>query len=451
MEHAASTHVPIAPSAHPLEHAASTHVPIVPSNADQFPLHESGPLRPPLAYVDVYVDDFVKAAQGWLNCHRVRRTTFHAIDSVFRPNDSLDVDRKQPISVKKLLKGDDFWSSQKVILGWFIDTSSRTIALPPHRQQHILALLQSIVNRTRASVKEWNKLLGELRSMSLAIPGSSKGCFSFLQHALRPNARRIKITSAVRDQLRDFLWLLAEDVAARPTHLAEIVPTPPSYFGAMDAAKQGMGGVWFPPGPAVPLAISPYTAHRLQQPCLWRSPFPLTVQQDLVSFKNPNGTVTNSDLELTGTIAHDDILACAVPVAHLATCSLSDNTPAVAWRTKGSTTTTGAAVYLLQVSSLHQRHFRYDKPELHHIPGTINQMADDCSRLWHLSDSQLLHYFNSNYPQEKSWKMLHLRPEMNSALISSLHKKRSPPESYVPSRDRKVQRAWNIWCSTLLT
>ena len=57
------------PPAHPLEHAASTHVPIVPSNADQFPLHESGPLHPPLAYVDVYVDDFVKATQGWLNCY----------------------------------------------------------------------------------------------------------------------------------------------------------------------------------------------------------------------------------------------------------------------------------------------------------------------------------------------------------------------------------------------
>jgi hypothetical protein len=70
LEHAASTHVPIVPSAHQLEHAASTHVPIVPSNADQFPLHESDPLHPPsLAYVDVYVDDFVKATQGWLNCY----------------------------------------------------------------------------------------------------------------------------------------------------------------------------------------------------------------------------------------------------------------------------------------------------------------------------------------------------------------------------------------------
>ena len=74
-------------------------------------------MRPPLAYVDVYVDDFIKMAQGWSNALKVRRHTYHHIDSVFRPNDELDVDRKSPISLKKLNKGDDFWSTEKVILG----------------------------------------------------------------------------------------------------------------------------------------------------------------------------------------------------------------------------------------------------------------------------------------------------------------------------------------------
>jgi len=375
-----------------------------------------------------FVDDFIKAVQGWFNCIRVRRTTFHSIDLIFRPNDEHDEGRKQPISEKKLQKGDDFWSTQKIILGWLIDTSSKTISLPPHRQVRILELLRSVVKRKRTSVKEWQKLLGELRSMAIAIPGS-KGCFSFLQHALRPGAARIIITKEVRDQLLDFLWI-SEDVCNRPTHLAEVVPTPPSYFGAMDAAKAGMGGVWFPPGPAVPLSIHPHKKNSLQDPCLWRAPFPTYIQDAIVSSSNPDGDVTNSDLELCGTVAHDDILASTVPVSHLTTCNLSDNTPAVAWRTKGSTTTTGPAAYLLQVSSLHQRHYRY-KPELHHIPGVINTMADDCSRLWHLTDSQLVAYFNVKYPQQKSWKMLHLRPEMHSALISCLLKKRSPPESYL--------------------
>ena len=136
------------------------------------------------------------------------------------------------------------------------------------------------------------------------------------------------------------------------------------------------------------------------------------------------------DLELCGAMAHDDILASTVPVSHLTTRNLSDNTPAVAWRTKGSTTTTGLAAYLLQVSSLHQRHYHY-KPELHHIPEVVDTMADDCSHLWHLTDSQLVAYFNIKCPQQIYWKMLHPRPEMHSTLISCLLKKQLPLELYL--------------------
>ena len=143
----------------------------------------------------------------------------------------------------------------------------------------------------------------------------------------------------------------------------------------MDAAKSGMGGVWFPPLTNVPLAVTPHPSNRrLQQPCLWRAPFPQSVQQYLVSFKHPTGSITNSDLELAGTIASDDILASAVPIAHISTCNLCANTPAVSWRQKGSTTTVGPAAYLLRLSSLHQRHFRY-KPEFHHIAGDANAMV----------------------------------------------------------------------------
>ena len=421
------------PPPHPMEAPASKLVPLTPSTPDPYQIVESGPVRSPLAYVDVYVDDFVKLAQGWFNALRVRRHTFHEIDKAFRPNDQHDSFRKQPISESKLGKGDDCWSTQKVILGWLIDTIAMTISLPPHRQERLLTLLGTITKRKRASVQEWHQLLGELRSMSIAIPGS-RGCFSFLQHALRPGAKRIHITQPVRDQLLDFLHL-AQDVTSRPTHIAEVVPTPPTYYGSMDAAKAGMGGVWFPPGPPEPNTIHPHRSSRLQAPILWRQRFSPQLQSLLVSFDNPTGTISNSDLELAGTIAHDDILSNATSVAHLGICGLTDNTPAMAWRRKGSTTTTGPAAYLLQISSIHQRHFRY-KPDTHYIPGPINAMADDCSRLWFLSDAQLIDYFNSTYPQKESWRMHHLRPEMNCALTSALLQTRSEPASYLPVIER---------------
>ena len=417
------------PPKHPLEVAASTSVALAnPTAKDAFPFHDSGPIRPPLAYTDVYVDDFIKLAQTWENCLRVRRHTYHGIDSVFRPNDQRDRARKNPISEKKLLKGDDFWSTQKVILGWMVDTLTRTISLPSHREKRLLDLLRLMLRRRRASTSEWHKLLGELRSMSLAVPGSS-GCFSFLQEALKPGFQRISLTPQVKDQLKDLLWL-ATSLSARPTHLAEVVPTPPSYVGAVDAAKEGMGGVWFNVPEQLPLAIHPRPADRLSHPILWRSRFPPSVQQQLVSEHNLTGSITNSDLELAGTVGQDAVLATSVPVQHVTSCTFTDNTPTVAWRYKGSVTTTGPAAYLLRLSALHRRHHRY-KPETHFLAGNLNSMADDCSRLWQLNDSQLISYFNFNYPQPRSWKMCHLPPEMHSALISCLHKRRSTPESFL--------------------
>ena len=85
------------------------------------------------------------------------------------------------------------------------------------------------------------------------------------------------------------------------------------------------------------------------------------------------------------------------------------------WHGKGSTTSTGPAAYMLQISALNQRHYCH-KLETHFILGSRNRMANYCNRKWNLADNELLTYFNLKYTHPISWKMLHLRPEMNSAL-----------------------------------
>ena len=63
---------PDIPPKHHLEAAASTPAPdLTRSTVDAYPIQDGGPLREPLAYTDVYVDDFIKAAQGWKNALRV--------------------------------------------------------------------------------------------------------------------------------------------------------------------------------------------------------------------------------------------------------------------------------------------------------------------------------------------------------------------------------------------
>ena len=100
------------PPAHPLEAATLTLVlPSKPTTVNVCPIQDGGYRRPQLAYTDMYVDDFITAVQGWKNALRVQRHTYHSIDSVFRPNDDLDLNCKQPILEKKLFKGDDCWST----------------------------------------------------------------------------------------------------------------------------------------------------------------------------------------------------------------------------------------------------------------------------------------------------------------------------------------------------
>jgi len=67
-------------------------------------------------------------------------------------------------------------------------------------------------------------------------------------------------------------------------------------------------------------------------------------------------------------------------------------------------------------------------------------MADDCSCLWKLNDSQLVAYFNINYPQKP--------PVARDALCADfLLAQKKVATGVVPSRDEKAQRAWDIWCS----
>ena len=58
-------------------------------------------------------------------------------------------------------------------------------------------------------------------------------------------------------------------------------------------------------------------------------------------------------------------------------------------------------------------------------------MAADCSRLWKLTDSQLLDHCNTTYPQETSWKLVYLRSDMRSALTLALLRQRLLPQSFL--------------------
>ena len=207
-----------------------------------------------------------------------------AIDKVMRPVALTDqAHRKEPASVKKMLKGDAHWSTHKSILGWDIDTHSTTLHLPHNlmtRLREVLAWL--LPPQRRLPVRKWHQLLGELRSKSLALPGT-RGLFSVLQEALcHTDAHCVRITKRIQDLALDFVKLV-DSVYERPTRLQELVLTAPSDIGACDACQQGMGGVWFD-------TLDPTTA-----PIVCRERFPSHVAHALVTADNPKGTMSISD------------------------------------------------------------------------------------------------------------------------------------------------------------
>ena len=376
----------------------------------------TAPLPSALSYIDVYMDDYIALAQGNRRRRRmIRRILMHAVEEVFSvPGPTEGPQHKDPLSVKKMKQGDASWETIKIVLGWLVDTVKQTIQLPPHRVTRLQAIFDELRDARRVSIRRWRQVLGELRSMLLAIPGG-RGLFSILQTGFRfADKHRVRLDSHMHAQLDDFESLVC-DLASRPTRLAEIISDALGAIGSVDASGKGMGGVWFTVD---------------GDPLVWREKFPDDIVNRLVSSSNPTGDLTNSDFELTGVVAHQDILAQAHDVREASVSVLNDNTPSISRSTKGSVTTRDPAAYLLRISSLHQRYHRYNA-DWQYISGPANAMADDASRLFKLSDTEFLAYFQQHYPQAKPWRLCRLRQGMRSALISALHRRRVEPQSFL--------------------
>ena len=97
-----------------------------------------------LAYVEVYLYEFISIVQGVPTERRqMTRHLFCAIDNLFQLNDKDNTAREEPISLKKLCKGDAAWSMQKVVLGWAIDTVKQVLTLLDDRNRNFLSLLNT--------------------------------------------------------------------------------------------------------------------------------------------------------------------------------------------------------------------------------------------------------------------------------------------------------------------
>ena len=135
------------------------------------------------------------------------------------------------------------------------------------------------------------------------------------------------------------------------------------------------------------------------QNLVWRLPWPPAIITSLVSSTNPQGKITNSDLELAALVLQEATLLEAVPKASMeAPRSGSDNTPTVSWSTHEASMINPVVADLLRIHALHSRKF-FLNPSVFYHPGQENCMADDASCLFYVSDTDFLTHMSVVHPQ----------------------------------------------------
>ena len=171
-----------------------------------------------------------------------------------------------------------------------------------------------------------------------------------------------------------------EEMKTRPTYLAEIVHRVATDMGYTDASGQGAGGVWLTPNSD---GIS----------YVWRLQWPNDIVEDLVSFKNPSGRITNSDLELAALVLQEATFpSISDQPAWRSPTSGSDNTPTVSWTFKEASIVNPVVADLLRIRSTINR-TACITPSVFYHPGILNTIADDALRRFDLSHPYFLSFF----------------------------------------------------------
>ena len=398
---------------HPLEHY------LVPP--DKWPEQEIEQHAAKFTHLlEVYIDDFIQLAQTQdpTQLTHLSRALLHAIHAVFPPPAITGHAGEDPISLKKLHQGEGTWDTGKEILGWVFDGARRCIELPASKVERLTSELHQMARKRMAPRKMFEQLRGRLRHACIGIP-AGKGLMGPIDAALQGEKRWIKIkgNQVLRDALQDFATII-KVLGKRPTHCRELVATEPGYVGFCDASTLGAGGVWL-------------AGTKSLNPVVWRVEWPEDIRNNVISFSNPHGTITNSDLEMAGMVLHYLVLEHLVDLRHVHVAAWCDNTPTVSWTNKLSSSKSPTAGRLTRALAM-RIHANQASPLISvSIAGVKNVMADVASRTFSrhtvsdstfkITDSEFLHMFSSKFPlQDTSWNIFRLSTKLSSRIFSEL-------------------------------
>ena len=298
--------------------------------------------------------------------------------------------------------------------------------------------------RARRRSRQWSRCQRHLRLRAL---------FTEVNKVIKAEPRTVFIqrNKPLLTAVTNFRTLLQE-AHKSPTKRRQLVVGHPDYVGIMDAAKEGTGGVVIGEGSAC-------------VPTVFRLEWPQDVQAQVVTDDNPDGTITNSDLEMAGLLLCWLVLEHVAPdLYHKHIALFCDNSPTVAWVMRMATRASRVAGQLLMALALRMKVRETSPLTTLHIAGDQNSIADIPSRSfggtpkWHCrTDDDFLKLYNSHFPlpKQQSWTVFQIPSALSTRVISILLMKGSGMAEWrrLPTPKRNIHesgsRTANLWESTL--
>jgi hypothetical protein len=441
-----------------VQHFVDAAVPLPPHQVESAMTIEDVPMRgrtvAPSKLLQVYVDNFCYAATQSKDGEHIpiiRWAAIHSIETVFPPPAiTKHKDGKEPISASKLMKGDGNFESKKDMIGFRFDGIKQTVHLPPEKAAAYIKETPRILRRKRVPLKTLQGVVGKLCHASIILP-AARGFFTPINTAMKGSPTLIILGANLecRATLEDLCTLL-HILALRPTHVRELVPDMPQYVGYHNAAAEGAGGVWFS------LVDS-------MSPMVWRAAFPQDIAPKVFSNDNPDGRLTNSNLELAVEVMAVGVaLAMAPKVKHVPLGTLCDNTPTVSWIEKMASKAKGpTAGHLLQGLAVMLHCNKAGQLTTVHMPGVDNVMADVASRpakaqrmfraITPLSNPNFCLLFDTAFPlpNNQVWTLAEVPPWLKLCVFETLHGKQLELQWWTgPNATIVGERGWHTAGST---
>jgi hypothetical protein len=252
--------------------------------------------------------------------------------------------------------------------------------------------------------REFESTIAKLRHAFTCIP-AGRGLLSPCNRVMRRQPVHVYLQRnlAVLTAIKGCRTLLRE-LTTEPTRCRELVAGWPDYVGIVDASGHSAGGVVLGENSAC-------------TPVVFRWEWPEDIKQDIKTFSNPSGRLSNSDLEMAGLVILWLVIeGVCVDLREKRVTLFSDNSSTVGWVTRLASKRSVVAEQLIQVLALRLKSTHTCPQTPLHIEGIRNKIADIPSRLFGSnpttcnSDADLLTLFNNHFPlpQQQSWTVYRL-------------------------------------------